>query len=86
MGTHMKTTIDIADSLFNAAKKAAQERDTTLRALVETGLRQVLEAPPAGKRAFSLRKASFRGRGLQEEAQGATWEQLREMSYGDRTR
>ncbi len=83
MGTHMKTTIDIADPLFDAAKAAAQQRGTTLRALVEMGLRQVLETPPRNKRAFKLRKASFRGRGLQEGAQGASWEQLREMSYGD---
>ena len=84
MGTHMKTTIDIADALFEAAKKAARQRGTTLRALVELGLRQVLESPPKGKRAFKLRKASFRGRGLQQAVKGASWEELREMSYGGR--
>jgi hypothetical protein len=47
---------------------------------------QVLEAPARNKRALKLRKASFRGRGLQDGAQGASWEQLREMSYGDRGR
>jgi len=86
MGAHMKTTIDIADPLFEAAKIAAQQRGTTLRALVEMGLRQVLEAPAKNKRTFKLRKASFRGRGLQQGALGASWEQLREMSYGDRGR
>lgn len=86
MGTHMKTTIDIADPLFEAAKMAAQQRGTTLRALVEMGLRQVLEAPAKNKRPFKLRKASFRGRGLQPRAQGASWDQLREMSYGERGR
>jgi hypothetical protein len=82
----MQTTIDIADPIFEAAKIAAQQRGTTLRALVEMDLRQVLEAPARNKRAFKLRKASFRGRGLQDGAQGASWEQLREMSYGDRGR
>jgi succinylarginine dihydrolase len=86
MGTHMKTTIDIADPLFEAAKAAAQQRGTTLRALVELGLRQVLVAAEKNKPAFKLRKASFRGRGLQEAVQGASWEQLRDMSYGDRAR
>jgi succinylarginine dihydrolase len=86
MGAHMKTTIDITDALFNAAKLAAQQRDTTLRALVELGLRQVLEAPSTSKRTFNLRKASFRGRGLQKGAQGASWEQLRDMAYGGRDR
>ncbi len=84
MGTHMKTTIDIADPLFEAAKLAAQQRGTTLRALVESGLRQVLDASKANQRAFKLRKASFKGRGLHPDAQGATWEQLRSQAYGER--
>lgn len=78
----MKTTIDIADPLFNAAKKAARQRNTTLRALVEMGLRQVLESPPADKHAFALRKASFRGHGLQMGTQGASGERLSDMAYG----
>jgi hypothetical protein len=50
------------------------------------GLRQVLESPAGNARKFKLRKASFRGRGLQVGVQSASWEQLREMSYGDRGR
>lgn len=42
----MKTTIEIADELFNRARKRAQRDQTTLRALVEEGLRRVLRAPP----------------------------------------
>ncbi len=86
MGTHMKTTIDISDPLFQAAKKAAAQRGTTFRALVEMGLRQVLESQTASKRRFTLRKASFNGQGLQAAAQGMTWDQLRDMAYGDRKR
>ena len=85
MGTHMKTTIDIADPLFEAARKAARQRGTTLRALVEMGLRQVLEQP-AENRPFKLRKASFAGRGLQDGAKGSNWDELRDLSYGDRSR
>ena len=40
----MRTTIEIPDSLLAKAKKAAIERRTTLRALVEAGLRKVLSA------------------------------------------
>ncbi len=31
--------------------------------------------------AFRLRKASFKGKGLQPGAAGASWERLREMAY-----
>lgn len=81
----MKTTIDIADPLLAAAKKAAAREGTTLRALVELGLRQVIETRKRGG-AFRLRKASFRGEGLQTPAKDLSWEQLRELAYGDRGR
>ena len=44
----IKTTIDIADELFVAAKRHAAERRTTLRTLVERGLRSELR--DAGRR------------------------------------
>ena len=83
MVTHMKTTIDIPDPLLEAAKKAAAREGTTLRALVELGLRQVLDARKRGG-AFRLRKASFRGEGLQPEVRALAWEQIRELAYGER--
>ena len=82
---HMKTTIDIADPLLEAAKKAAAREGTTLRALVELGLRHVLEARKRGG-AFRLRKASFRGAGLQPGAKVLSWEQIGELAYGERGR
>lgn len=45
MGIRVKTTIDIADGLLSEAKDRARLQDTTLRALVEEGLRMVLGSP-----------------------------------------
>ena len=43
MGTHMKTTIDIADGLLTEARAHAQREGLTLRAVIEEGLRRVLK-------------------------------------------
>jgi len=46
----MKTTVELPDDLAIAVKKAAAERRTTIRDLVERGLRRELEAgKPAGR-------------------------------------
>jgi hypothetical protein len=65
MGTHMKTTIELSDPLFNAAKQLAQQSQTTLRALMEEGLRRVLaDSPTKAKSAFKLHNASVRGKAM----------------------
>jgi hypothetical protein len=79
----MKTTIEISDALLRAAKRRADERGTTLRALVEEGLRNLLEeAPPRG--AFSLRDASVDGGGLQPGVREGSWERVAELIYDGR--
>ena len=83
MGTHMKTTLEIADPLLAEAKAVAARDDTTLRALVEEGLRAVLLRKKSS-RAFRLRDASFKGRGLHPEfAARDGWSSLREAAYGE---
>ena len=63
MGTHMKTTIEVSDALFAAAKQRAKRNRTTMRSLFEEGLRRVLsDAPPSAQKAFVLRDASVRGK------------------------
>jgi hypothetical protein len=83
MGALMKTTVEIPDALFEAAKRHAHERGTTLRALVEEGLRAVLEREPS-RRTFTLRDASVPGRGLQPEVAEGGWERIAEMTYQGR--
>ena len=83
MGTHMKTTVEISDALLKDAKRLAARDRTTLRTLIESGLRHELAArrQPAE---FRLRKATFKGRGLQDGAKGLSWDQLRELAYTGR--
>ncbi|MCC7347561.1 MAG: hypothetical protein IT538_09215, partial [Variibacter sp.] len=78
-----KTTIEITDPLLRQARKVAAREGTTLRALVEQGLRQVL-ADKGRAPAFRLRKASFKGRGLRAELREAGWERLRDIAYEGR--
>ncbi len=79
----MKTTLDISDPLLEAAKTAAARNGTTLRAIVEEGLRTVL-AQGASRRRLKPRDATFKGRGLHADfvARGG-WRKLREAAYDD---
>lgn len=79
----MKTTIEISDALLREARKIANRDGTTLRTLVEQGLHHELQQRqrPA---AFRLRKASFKGKGMQEGAKQLSWDQLRDLAYAGR--
>jgi hypothetical protein len=79
----MKTTVEIPDSLLEEAKRLASRQGTTVRALVEEGLRRVLAERKRGTR-FRLRKATFKGNGLQPGLAGATWERIRDTAYEGR--
>jgi hypothetical protein len=79
----MKTTIEIADTLLDEARRVAVRERTTVRALVEEGLRRVV-AERNQPSAFRLRRATFRGKGLQPTAATASWQGLRELVYEGR--
>lgn len=76
----MKTTIDIPDSLLQEAKKVAALEGTTLKALVAEGLQRIVSERQK-KEVFRLRRATFRGQGLQPQLAGSSWEAIRELAY-----
>jgi hypothetical protein len=79
----MKTTIQIPDSLFEEVRKLAHRERTTLKALVEEGLRRIIsERKRRGE--FRLRRATFKGNGLQPHLAGASWDHIRDLSYEGR--
>jgi hypothetical protein len=79
----MKTTIQIPDSLMKEARKLAQREHTTLKSLIEEGLRRVISERKQ-RNEFRLRKATFRGKGLQIQLEDAEWDRLRDLSYEGR--
>ena len=84
MGCHiMKTTIEIADDLFERAQEVARKEKTTLRSLAEQGLRLVLnEKQTKPKKLPPL--VTVRGEGLTKEFRNASWEKIRDEIYRGR--
>jgi hypothetical protein len=76
----MKTTVEVPDPLFRRARKYCAEKGVSFRALVEEGLRRVLESSPAA-RPFRLKPFGFRGEGL---VGPSDWSELREIIYEGR--
>lgn len=79
----MKTTVEISDTLLDEARKLAAREGVTLRALIERGLRHVV-AERSGIAPFKLRRASFKGEGLQAKFRYAPWDKLRDALYEGR--
>ena len=78
----VKTTVEIADSLFEEAKSVAESAGVPLRELIEEGLRTVVEGRRKQRQRFTLRDGSFRGRGLQEA--DLSWADIRRAIYQGR--
>ena len=81
MGSHiMKTTIEIADDLFERAQGLARKERTTFRALTEHGLRLILKEKE-GKPKKLPPLVTCRGKGLTDEFKNASWEKIRDEIY-----
>jgi hypothetical protein len=57
----MKTTLNLDDQLFRAAKKLAADRGITLTQVVEDALRAAL-TPPVQKKPYRLRMFTVKGK------------------------
>ena len=82
MGCHiMKTTIEIADDLFERAQGFARKEKTTFRALTEQGLRLVLKEKSAKPAKWKWKPVTFKGGGLTDEFKDASWGKIRDEIY-----
>lgn len=79
MGRHiMKTTIEIADDLFERAQGLARREKTTFRALTEQGLRLVLNGRQSAHAKRDWKPITRGGGFATKEASKLTWDQLRD--------
>jgi hypothetical protein len=77
----VKTTIEISDPLLVRAKRHARKIGKPLRALVEEGLRRVLDDKPS-RPPHKLRDLSFGRTGDPNPLEGMSWQDLRDEIYG----
>jgi hypothetical protein len=80
----MKTTIELPNDLLERSKAVARSENSTLKALVEEGLRLAPRARTR-KRATPFEMQPFQGDGLSAEFASAGWEQVRDEIYRDRS-
>ena len=83
MVSRMKTTVELPDELLHEVQQVARAEGTTMKSLLEEGLRAVI-ARHRRAQAFELRDASVGGRGLRPEIAEGSSGKIRELSYGDR--
>lgn len=79
----MKTTLEISDPLLARAKRRARELGRPLRALVEDGLRRVLDAGP-DRVSYKLRDLSVGRPGGANPLESMSWQDLRDEIYRGR--
>ncbi len=79
----MKTTVEISEDLFARTREVAQREGTTLRALIEEGLRTAL-ARREHRVSYQWPDLSVTGEGLAPGIEEGTWESLRDRIYAGR--
>ena len=76
----MKTTLDIHDELLARAKRHAKETGRPLRAIVEDGIRRVVEAAPHPP--YKLPDLRVGAADAPDPLATYSWPELRELIYG----
>jgi hypothetical protein len=80
---HMKTTVEIAEDLFARTREVSRREGTTLRSLIEEGLRVALARhEEAIAREYDWPDLSVGGDGLAPELGDGGWEPIRSLIYG----
>jgi hypothetical protein len=78
----VKTTLDIQDALLLRAKRLSKRTGRPLRALVEEGLRLVLD-PVARAEPYDMPDCSVGEPGGHNPLEAFSWQDLRDEIYGD---
>jgi hypothetical protein len=79
----MKTTVEISDALLDRAREQARRSGRPVRALIEEGLRLVLEAERSVP-AYQLPDRSVGDPGGTNPLESFSWQDLRTEIYGGR--
>lgn len=79
----MKTTVEISDALLDRAREEARRSGRPVRALIEEGLRLVLEAERSTP-AYQLPDRSVGDAGGTNPLEAFSWQDLRTEIYGGR--
>lgn len=80
----MKTTVEIADALLDRLRQKATAERTTVRALLDTAIRQFLGQHQRRPKRFKMRDGSVGGTGLVKGLREGDWEAIRERAYEGR--
>jgi hypothetical protein len=79
----MKTTVEISDALLERARRYARRIGKPLRAVIEEGLRRVLEGETRQTR-YRLPDRSVGKAGATNPLENLSWQELRDEIYGGR--
>jgi hypothetical protein len=80
----MKTTVEIQPALLERAKRHAQRVGKPLRAIIEEGLRRVLEEAGAERPRYRMPDRAMGQPGVPNPLESLSWQDLRDEIYGAR--